>query len=85
MVSLLKLTVRSAAREIGKQFAPLWRLLAEQLKFFPDGDDEAAFIVPAHDARSQVLSIKDRSNGVGKPCVQTCSFRKRTVVCSCCT
>ena len=55
-------------REIGKQFAPLWRVLAEQLKtLFPDGDDEGAFIVPALDGRSQVLSIKDRRNGVGKP------------------
>ena len=34
---------------------------------FPDGDDEGAFIVPALDARSQILSIKDRRNGVGKP------------------
>ena len=55
-------------REIGKQFAPLWRVLAEQLKIlFSDGDDEGAFIVPALDARSQVLSVKDRRNGVGKP------------------
>ena len=54
-------------REIGKQFAPLWRDLAEQLRIlFPDGDDEGAFIVPALDARSQVLSIKDRRNGVGR-------------------
>ena len=55
-------------REIGKQFAPLWRELAYQLKvLFPDRDDEGAFIVPALDARSQILSIKDRRNGVGKP------------------
>ena len=55
-------------REIGKQFAPLWRVLAEQLKIlFPDGDDEGAFIVPALDTRSQVLGVKDRRNGVGKP------------------
>ena len=54
--------------EIGKQFAPLWKALAEKLEvLFPDGDDEGAFIVPALDARSQVLSIKDRRNGVGKP------------------
>ena len=40
-------------REIGKQFAPLWRVLVEQLKILvPDGDDEGAFIVPALDARS---------------------------------
>ena len=43
-------------REIGKQFAPLWRVLAKQLKIlFPGGDDEGAFIVPLLDARSQVL------------------------------
>ena len=47
-------------REIGKQFAPLWRELADQLKvLFPDGDDVGAFIIPALDARSHVLSIKD--------------------------
>ena len=55
-------------REIGKQFAPLRRVLADQLDIlFPDGDDEGAFIVPALDACSQVLSIKIRRNGVGKP------------------
>ena len=53
-------------RENGKQFAPLRRELADQLKvLFPDGDDEGAFIIPALDARSQVLSIEDRRNGVG--------------------
>ena len=50
-------------------------MLAEQLKcFFPDGDDEGAFIVPALDARSQVLSIKDRRNGVGKPVFKLAPF-----------
>ena len=55
-------------REIGKHFAPSWReLAADQLKvLFPDGDDEGAFIILALDARSHVLSIKDRRNGVGK-------------------
>ena len=53
-------------REIGKQFAPLWKVLAEQLKvLFPDEDDEGVFILPALDARSQILSIKDRRNGIG--------------------
>ena len=48
-------------------FVPLWRELADQLKIlFPDGDDEGAFIIPALDTRSHVLSIKDRRNGVGK-------------------
>ena len=55
-------------RDIGKHFAPLWRELADQLKvLFPDGDDEGAFIIPALDARSQVLSTEDRRNGIGKP------------------
>ena len=55
-------------RELGKQFEPLWRELADQLKvLFPDGDDEGAFIIPALDARSHTLSIKDRRNGIGKP------------------
>ena len=62
-------------RESGKEFAPLWRELADQLKsLFPDGDDEGAFIVPALDARSHVLSIKDRSNGVGKPVLKLASL-----------
>ena len=55
-------------REIGKQFAPLWRQMADQLKvLFPDRDDEGAFIIPALDTRSLVLSIKDRRNGEGNP------------------
>ena len=83
MVSLIKLTVPFGApkqlgitlrqsksiedRDIGKQFAPLWRVLADQLKIlFLDGDDEGAFIGPLLDAHSQVLSIKDRRKGVGK-------------------
>ena len=41
--------------------------MAEKLKvLFPDGDDTGAFIDRALDIRSQVLSIKDHSNGVGK-------------------
>ena len=55
-------------REIGKQIAPLWKVLAEQLKvLFLEEDDEGVFILPALDARSQILSIKDRRNGIGKP------------------
>ena len=55
-------------REIGKQCAPLWRELADQLKLlFSDADDKSIFILPTLDARSHVLSIKDRRNGVGKP------------------
>ena len=41
--------------------------LADQLKvLFLDGDDEGAFIIPALDTRSHVLSIKDRRNGIDK-------------------
>ena len=62
-------------REIEKQFAPLWRVLTDQLKLlFHDGDDKGAFIVPALDARSHVLSIEDRSNGVGKPVFKLASL-----------
>ena len=62
-------------REIGKQFAPLWRELADQLKIlFPEGDGAGAFIVPALDARSRVLSIKDRRNGFGKPVFKVAPF-----------
>ena len=47
---------------------PLWKELADQLKvLFPDADDKGVFIIPALDARSQTLSIKDRRNGIGKP------------------
>ena len=62
-------------REIGKQFAPLWRVFADQLKLlFLDGDVEGAFIVPALDTRSQVLSIKDRRKGIGKPVFKLASL-----------
>ena len=54
-------------REIGKRFAHLWRELADQLEIlFPNRADEGAFIIPALDTRSHVLSIKDRRNGAGK-------------------
>ena len=62
-------------REIGKQFAPFWRVLADQLNLlFPDGDDEGAFIVPALGTRSKVLSIKGRRNGIGKPVFKLASL-----------
>ena len=42
--------------------------LAEQLKIlFPDGDGEGVFIVQTVDPRSQVLSIKNRRDDMGKP------------------
>ena len=73
-------------REIGKQFAPLWRELTDQLKvIFPDGDDEGAFIIPALDTRSQLLSITDRRNGVGKPVFKTCFCWKWTNIYPCYT
>ena len=37
-------------------------------------DDEGAFIIPVLEARSYVLSIKDRRNGVGKPVFQLASL-----------
>ena len=36
-------------------------------KLFPERDGTVTFIVPALIVRSEVLSIKDRRNGVGKP------------------
>ena len=75
MVSHTKLTVPSAAPKQLSRCGTLWRLLADQLKMlFPDGDDEGAFVVPALDTRSQVLSIKDRRNGFGKPVFKLASF-----------
>ena len=75
MVSPLKLTFPSAASKQLSRFANPNHLKTERSEsnsrlcgeFWPnsDGDDEGAFIVPALDARSQVLSIKDRKNGVG--------------------
>ena len=62
-------------REIGKQFTSLWRALADQLEIlFPDRDDEGAFVIPALDTRSQLLSIKDRRNKVGKPVFKLAPF-----------
>ena len=64
--------------ETGKQFMPLWRAFAEQLQIlFPDGDGKGSFVVPALDARSQVFSIKDRRNGVGKPVFKLAPFGSR--------
>ena len=55
-------------REIEKKFPPLWKELAEQLEIlFLDGDDEGVVILPALDVRSQILSVEDRRNGIGKP------------------
>ena len=52
-------------REIGKQFKPLWKELADELKvLFPEADDKGVFIIPALDSRSQILSVKDRRNGM---------------------
>ena len=62
-------------REIGKQFAPSWRELADQLEIlFPNRDDEGAFIILALDTRSHILSIKDRRNGVGKTVFKLAPF-----------
>ena len=49
-------------------FAPLWEALASKLhEIFPERDAKDVFVVPALDVRSQILSILDRRNGVGKP------------------
>ena len=56
------------------QSAPLWRALADQLEVLFVDDDEGAFIIPALDTRSQVLSIKDRRNGIGKPVFKLAPF-----------
>ena len=72
----IAITVRQSRsiedREIGKQFAPLWKAFADQLKIlFLDEDDEGVFILHVLDARSQILSIKDSRNGIVKPGFQT--------------
>ena len=52
-----------------------WRVLSTTLlELFPEGDDAGAFIVAALDAHSQVLSIKDRRNGIGKPVFKLAPF-----------
>ena len=53
----------------------MWKVLAKKLEdLFPEGDDTGAFIVPALDVRSQVLSIEDRRNGVGTPVFKLAPF-----------
>ena len=45
-------------RKIGRRFALLWRALFPKLQeIFPQRDGKDFFVVPALDARSQVLSI----------------------------
>ena len=56
------------------QSAPWWRALADQLEVLFVDDDEGAFIIPALDTRSQVLSIRDRRNGIGKPVYKLAPF-----------
>ena len=61
--------------EIGRRLAPLWKALSTKLReLFPEGDDTGTFIVPALNVRSQVLSIKDRRNGVGNPVFKLAPF-----------
>ena len=67
-----KITVRQSKsledREIGRRFALLWKVLSAKLQeIFPERDVTDTFIVPALDICSQILSILDRRNGVGKP------------------
>ena len=45
-------------REIGRRFAPLWKVLAGELQdIFLEQDAEGNFVVPALDVRAQILSI----------------------------
>ena len=65
-------------RETGKQFMPLWRGLAEELRIlFPEGDAKGSFVVQALDAWSQILSIRDRRKGVGKLVFKLAPFGSR--------
>ena len=53
--------------EIGRRSAPLWEALAAKLnEIFTERDAKDSFIVLALNARSQILSILDRRNGVEK-------------------
>ena len=62
-------------REIGRRFATLEKFCPQKLReLFPEGDDTGTFIVPALDVLSQILSIKDRRKGVGKPVFKLASF-----------
>ena len=62
-------------REIGRRFAPLWKVLSTKVReFFPEGDDTGTFIVLALNVRSQILSIKDCRNGGGKPVFKLAPF-----------
>ena len=55
------------SKSLEEPICVLWRELADQLQIlFPNRDDEGALMIPALDTRSQVLSIKDRGNALGK-------------------
>ena len=66
MVSLTKLTVHFATPQQISRSANPSHLKTEKL----ENNLRLFFIVPALDVRSQVPSIKDRRNGVGKPALQ---------------
>ena len=77
----LKLILQSASpshlktRKLENDLRPLWKALSTKLReLFPEADDTGTFIVPALNVRSQVLSIKDRRIGVGKPVFKLASF-----------
>ena len=62
-------------REIGRRFAALWKALSTKSReLFPEGDDTGTSIVLALNVRSQLLSIRDRRNGVGKPVFKFAPF-----------
>ena len=73
-------------REIGKQFAPLWRELADQLKIlFPEGDGAGCLHCPCARRPFTCSQHQGSKKRLWKTSVQSCPFWKRTVVCSCCT
>ena len=53
--------------KLENNLCPCGELFADELRtLFPEGDDQGPFVVPTLDARSQILSVKDRRNGIGK-------------------
>ena len=77
MVSPMRLIVRFATADSPRNRENFlrWRVSSTKLlELFPEGDDAGALIVAALDARSQVLSIKDRRNGIGKPVFKLSPF-----------
>ena len=65
---LVRQSMSTEDREIGRRVAPLWAVLVPRLQeVFPDRDAKGTFIVLSLDVRAQILSICDRRSGDGKP------------------